>query len=78
MSTGEYAFLRRFVQINELLSQNSRGQAYVMNNLGYEEQCSSLMLYFDEADQSLHPEWQRKYLDWLLQFISMRFNTCTV
>lgn len=78
LSTGEYAFLRRFVRINELLSKNSRGQAYVMNNLGYEVQCSSVMLYLDEADQSLHPEWQRKYLDWLLQFVSARFKTCSV
>lgn len=78
LSNGEYAFLRRFVRMNKLLSRNSRGRAYVMNNLGYEVQCSSVMLYFDEADQSLHPEWQRKYLDWLLQFVSARFKTCSV
>lgn len=78
LSTGEYAFLRRFVRINELLGKNSRGQACVINNLGHEVQCSSVMLYFDEADLSLHPEWQRKYLDWLLQFVSSRFKTCSV
>lgn len=78
LSTGEYAFLRRFVRINELLSKNSNGYAYVTNNLSFETQCDGLMLYFDEADQSLHPEWQREQIDWLLQFISARFKTCKV
>ncbi len=78
LSTGEYAFLRRFVRINELLSGNSNGHAYVTNNLNHETPCDSLMIYLDEADQSLHPEWQRKQVDWLLQFISARFKTCKV
>ena len=78
LNTGEYAFLRRFVRINELLKKNLNGHVYVTNNLNCETHCDSLMLYFDEADQSLHPEWQRKQLDWLLQFISARFKTCMV
>lgn len=78
LSTGEYAFLRRFSRINELLSKKSNGCAYVTNNRSFEMQCDGLMLYFDEADQSLHPEWQREQIDWLLQFISARFKTCKV
>lgn len=78
LSTGEYALLRRFVRINKLLSREPRNRGYVMNNLGVEKRCRGLMLYFDEADQSMHPEWQREYLDGLLQFISAQFETCSV
>lgn len=72
LSTGEYAFLRRFVRINELLRKGS----YVTNNICSEKLCDGLMIYLDEADQSMHPEWQRKQMDWLLKFISVRFKTC--
>ena len=78
LSTGEYAFLRRFSKINELLIKRTNGCAYVENNEGYTLQCDGLMLYLDEADQSLHPEWQRQQIDWLLRFISARFKTCKV
>lgn len=78
LSTGEYAFLRRFSKINELLIKKANGCAYVENNEGYTSQCDGLMLYLDEADQSLHPEWQRQQIDWLLRFISARFKTCKV
>lgn len=76
LSTGEYALLRRFTRINELLDHQSNGKAYVTNNIEREVECDGLMLWFDEADQSMHPEWQRTQLDWLLQFISRRFVTC--
>lgn len=76
LSTGEYALLRRFTRINELLDRRSNGKAYVTNNIEREVECDGLMLWFDEADQSMHPEWQRTQLDWLLQFISRRFVTC--
>lgn len=76
LSSGEYALLRRFVRVNELLVCDSGGRSNVINNMGYEVKCDGLMLYFDEADQSLHPEWQRKQLDWLLQFVSSKFETC--
>lgn len=76
LSTGEYVLLRRFARINELLDHHSDGRSYVTNNLGNTVECDGLMLYFDEADQSMHPEWQRKQLDWLLQFVSARFKTC--
>lgn len=66
LSTGEYAFLRKFVRVNEVICQSIA------------ERCSGLMLYFDEADQSLHPEWQRRYLDWMLQFVSARLESCAV
>lgn len=76
LSTGEYALLRRFTRINELLDHQSNGKAYVTNNIEREVECDGLMLWFDEADQSMHPEWQRTQLNWLLQFISGRFETC--
>lgn len=76
LSTGEYALLRRFTRINELLDHQSNGKAYVTNNIEREVECDGLMLWFDETDQSMHPEWQRTQLDWLLQFISRRFVTC--
>ncbi len=77
LSTGEYAFLRRFVRINELLRKGSDGRSYVTNNICSEKQCDGLMIYLDEADQSMHPEWQRKQMDWLLKFLSARFETCS-
>ncbi len=78
LSTGELNFLKLFTKIAKLLSKESDGKRYVTNNVHYRSVCTNLLLYFDEADLSLHPKWQQKYLKWILDFITTFFESCTV
>lgn len=78
LSTGEFNFLKLFSKIAELTRKDANGKRYVENNITHEVRCENVFLYFDEVDLSLHPEWQRQYVDWLLQFINTYFENCTV
>lgn len=78
LSTGEFNFLKLFSNIAELTSKDSDGKLYVQNNITHKVKCENLFLYFDEVDLSLHPEWQQRYVDWILQFIDTYFKNCTV
>lgn len=78
LSTGEFNFLKLFSKISELYDKGVSDKTEVINNLGHRVKCENIFLYFDEADLSLHPGWQQKYLDWLLQFITTYFKEYTV
>ena len=78
LSTGEFNLLKLFSNISGLLQEGRNEERYVLNNLGHEEKCENLFLYFDEVDLSIHPRWQQRYMDWLLQFITTYFKNCTV
>ena len=41
-----------------------------------DEKCTNVLLYFDEADLSLHPKWQQKYVDWITRFASSCVDKC--
>ncbi len=59
--------------------QNDRGGTpCVMNHMGYEKRCTNVFLYLDEADLSLHPRWQQRYVSWILKFVTSYFINCSV
>lgn len=67
LSTGEIAFLRLFTHLYEALS--------IGNLTSYgEEKCTDVLVILDEADLSLHPRWQQKYVDWVTRFTSSCAN----
>ena len=66
LSTGEFNFLNLFSKIARFREKLTL------------EKTACAILYFDEADLSLHPKWQQTYVHWLLQFISTYFRMCTV
>lgn len=78
LSTGEFNFLKLFSKIAELTHRDANGRCYIVNNITRKVKCKNVFLFFDEVDLSLHPEWQRQYVDWLLQFINTYFESCTV
>ena len=78
LSTGEFNFLKLFSKIAELTHKDSIGKRYVENNITHKVRCENVLLYFDEVDLSMHPEWQRQYVDWILQFVDTYFENCTV
>lgn len=78
LSSGEFSLLKLFSKIAVLQQKDSDGEFYVINSQRNGVKCENLVLFFDEVDLSLHPRWQQKYLDWLLQFVSTYFVNCTV
>lgn len=78
LSSGEFNLLKLFSKIAALQQKDSDGEFYVVNSKRKDVKCENLVLFFDEVDLSLHPRWQQKYLDWLLQFVSTYFVNCTV
>lgn len=67
MSTGEFNFLNLFTHLHVAVSkgnETTRG----------EEKCTNVLAILDEADLSLHPRWQQKYVDWVTRFISSCAN----
>lgn len=69
LSTGEFNFLNIFANIHKALSTNN-------NTVMGDEKCTNVLLYFDEADLSLHPKWQQKYVDWITRFASSCVDKC--
>ncbi len=49
-----------------------------MNHMGYEKRCTNVFLYLDEADLSLHPRWQQRYVSWILKFVTSYYKNCSV
>ena len=79
VSTGEMNFLNLFANIYDMFDTNDDGNYAVFNNTAAGRiVCTSLLLIFDEADLSLHPRWQRGYLDCILEFVKSVFPGCSV
>lgn len=78
LSTGEFNFLKLFSKIAGLTHEDSNGEPYVENNITHKVRCENIFLYFDEVDLSMHPEWQRQCVDWILQFVDTHFKNCKV
>lgn len=64
MSSGEYTLFTQFSRMYSLSSE-----------INEKENCIFLI---DEADITLHPEWQRKYCNWLIDFIRRTFSKCNL
>ena len=55
-STGEYNLLLQISMLHDLCSYKTE---------------RTIILFLDEYEQHLHPEWSRKYLSYLLEFLDM-------
>lgn len=72
LSSGEYNFLNIF---SNLFSMFDKKTSNITKNYSTSTlKCKDILLLFDEADLSLHPIWQQKFLYWLLNFVSSMFN----
>ena len=73
LSAGEYNFLSLF---SNLYYMNKEENTAWHNVFAYPaiEKNSSILLIFDEAELSMHPRWQRKYMKWILQFCDAIFK----
>ncbi len=71
LSTGEFNFLKLFSKIASLV-ENKR------SHVGCDQICKNIFLFLDEADLSLHPRWQQRYVSWILEFVTSYFSNCSV
>lgn len=79
LSTGELNFLNLYANMYNMLGTNREGKITVVKSMFTGTiDCTNILLAFDEADLSLHPKWQQKYLYWLLEFIKSVFPMCQV
>jgi predicted ATP-binding protein involved in virulence len=67
MSTGEEAFLFQFANIHHTLKNPS------FSLFG---KCSldNIVMLIDEGETTFHPQWQKKYLSYLIYFLSKNFS----
>ncbi len=74
-SSGEYNFVSIFSNLFSMFKADSNDNRRLMNitNTG-DKECKSVLLIFDEADLSLHPRWQQKFLLWIIQFTTSLFQ----
>ena len=72
LSSGEACLLNSFSRIYDLLERKEDGTHLLEeNSMNIEE---NAIIMYDEAEMSLHPEWQKKYIKSLLNFINICFN----
>ena len=74
LSSGEENMLRIFTWLHHIFPLDEPGGGRVIRNNeeyseGGGEDCDSVLLFMDEADLTLHPEWQRKLISILMAFI---------
>lgn len=62
LSSGEYVLLSLIGRLNSLNVEDGQ----------------SLIMLIDEAELGLHPQWQKEFLNILIDFISQRFKTCAI
>lgn len=74
-SSGEYNFVSIFSNLFSMFKVDSNGNRKLMNiTTTGDKECKSVLLIFDEADLSLHPRWQQKFLLWIIQFTTSLFK----
>lgn len=75
LSTGEYNFLSIFSNLFFMFKLDANDNKKLSNNtVAGTIECKNVLLIFDEADLSLHPRWQQKYLLWIIQFTTSLFR----
>jgi predicted ATPase len=75
LSTGEYNFLNIFSNMFSMFKVDSNGNRKLINDTEAGQiECKNVLLLFDEADLSLHPRWQQKFLLWIIQFTTSLFQ----
>lgn len=64
-------------KITEKKAQNAslvQRKEYLTNNPDAQQECDSVILFFDEADLTLHPEWQRQFVSILAAYLPMLYK----
>jgi len=74
LSSGEQNLLRMFSSLYYIFDADftnpKRGDYKIYNRYNGERKfCDSIMLFFDEADLTYHPEWQRRFISILVAFL---------
>lgn len=64
LSSGQSSFLSLFSRLYDVILRNENG---------YDNR-EKLILFLDEAEVGFHPEWSRKFLKQLTDFLNMDFN----
>ena len=72
MSSGELAFITMFARLYELLNPP------ISKNTERHDVLHDVILFMDEVETSLHPEWQRSLVDELIRFIDAQMPDFTV
>ena len=70
LSTGEMVLLDSFSKIFALTKEDKNGKRYLYNPSFDRVANKNAILMLDEAEVSLNPEWQRLYLNAMLNFLS--------
>lgn len=64
-------------KITEEKAQNAslvQRKEYLTNNPDAQQKCDSVILFFDEADLTLHPEWQRQFVSILAAYLPILYK----
>lgn len=69
MSNGENNLLNLFARFYSLIDTKTKDFKHYHNTKSIDE----LIILMDEADMSFHPEWQRKYIKLIIDFIKTIF-----
>ena len=71
LSMGEESMLRIFSNLYHIFDWQVNGKQKIYNNEpnGPKTECDSVLLFMDEADLTLHPEWQRRLIAILIFFL---------
>lgn len=72
LSSGEYLILSLFARINTIFEEKITIYGNVKSNFS---NSSSFLILIDEAELGLHPQWQKNFINNLLDFINKRFVT---
>lgn len=70
LSSGENLLLNQFGKIIKLLKINKKKKYFLPADANSNIPAQSTVILLDEIEVSFHPEWQRIYLDFLLNFIN--------
>lgn len=64
LSTGEYSFLSFF----------SRVYYAIRLSQSYHQEHKFIILFFDEVDVNFHPQWKKKLISWIVEFLNNDFG----
>ena len=83
LSSGEENMLRIFSNLFHLLTYDRPDDRRIYNLPEWgtgrmETECDTLLLFLDEADLTLHPEWQRRFISILTSYIPSIFPASCV
>ena len=77
LSSGENNLLRLFSSLFHVFDSKGKKKS-IQNNEKHKTTCDSLILFMDEADLTYHPEWQRKFIQLLAEFLPLEFGNCGI